>query len=69
MFIEDIGAEEISISPEMGKAACEAGAVFGKTVGHVADLNFGDCFSYACAKALGVQLLYKGNDFIHTDLG
>jgi ribonuclease VapC len=28
----------------------------------------GDCFAYACAKALDVPLLYQGNDFLLTDL-
>jgi len=28
----------------------------------------GDCFAYACAKTNGAQLLYKGDDFSHTDL-
>jgi ribonuclease VapC len=31
-------------------------------------LNFGDCFSYALAKVLGEPLLFKGEDFIHTDI-
>jgi ribonuclease VapC len=31
-------------------------------------LNFGDCFSYALAKSLGEELLYKGTDFGHTDV-
>jgi uncharacterized protein with PIN domain len=31
-------------------------------------LNFGDCFAYALAKATGQPLLYKGNDFTHTDI-
>lgn len=35
---------------------------------HRAALNFGDCFSYALAKALGEPLLFKGNDFSHTDI-
>ncbi|EIM30289.1 type II toxin-antitoxin system VapC family toxin [Microvirga lotononidis] len=35
---------------------------------HPAALNMGDCFSYACAKAYRVPLLYKGNDFAKTDL-
>ena len=35
---------------------------------HPAGLNFGDCFAYALAKATGEQLLFKGSDFIHTDL-
>jgi len=67
-FIEDVGAEEMAISPEIGRMAFEAGAIYGKAVGHVADLNFGDCFAYACAKAVGSRLLYKGDDFLHTDL-
>lgn len=35
---------------------------------HPANLNFGDCFSYALAKSTGEPLLYKGNDFAHTDI-
>jgi ribonuclease VapC len=31
-------------------------------------LNFGDCFSYALAKAAGEPLLFKGNDFALTDI-
>jgi ribonuclease VapC len=67
-FVEDLGAEEVAISPEIGRQALEASATYGKAVGHVADLNFGDCFAYACAKTLGVALLYKGDDFARTDL-
>lgn len=67
-FVEDIAADEIAISPEVGRLAIHASARYGKAVGHVADLNFGDCFAYACAKSLGVPLFYKGNDFANTDL-
>ncbi len=35
---------------------------------HKAALNMGDCFAYALAKAKGQPILFKGNDFIHTDL-
>jgi ribonuclease VapC len=35
---------------------------------HKAALNYGDCFSYALAKATGTPLLYKGDDFDSTDL-
>jgi len=41
---------------------------FGKGTGHPAQLNYGDCFSYALAKRLGVPLLFKGSDFVHTDV-
>ena len=46
--------------------ALEASAAYGRVVG--AGPNFGDCFAYACVKVLRVPLLYKGNDFAHTDL-
>ena len=35
---------------------------------HPANLNFGDCFSYALAKATGEPLLFKGDDFNRTDI-
>jgi ribonuclease VapC len=35
---------------------------------HPAGLNFGDCFSYALARALGQPLLFVGNDFSQTDV-
>jgi ribonuclease VapC len=41
---------------------------FGRGSGHPARLNFGDCFAYALAKALNEPLLFKGEDFIHTDI-
>jgi ribonuclease VapC len=41
---------------------------FGRGSGHPAKLNFGDCFAYALAKSMDEPLLFKGNDFIHTDI-
>lgn len=41
---------------------------FGKGGGHPAALNFGDCFSYALARARGEPLLFKGDDFTQTDV-
>ena len=41
---------------------------FGKTSGHPAKLNFGDCFSYALAKTKGEPLLFKGQDFSWADV-
>ena len=35
---------------------------------HRAGLNFGDCFAYALAKEKGESLLFKGDDFCHTDI-
>ena len=66
-FASGLAASEMPVTPEIGKIALEASRRFGKSVGHKADLNFGDCFAYACAKAAGIPLLYKGNDFALTD--
>ena len=41
---------------------------FGRGSGHKAKLNSGDCFSYALSKAAGEPLLFKGDDFTHTDV-
>jgi ribonuclease VapC len=41
---------------------------YGKGIGHPAQLNFGDCFSYALAKTRNLPLLFKGNDFSLTDI-
>ncbi|GGB18707.1 ribonuclease VapC [Sphingomonas metalli] len=50
-------------------AALDAYDRYGKGSGHPAKLNMGDCFAYACAKTNSAHLLYKGDDFSHTDLG
>ncbi|MFA6155276.1 type II toxin-antitoxin system VapC family toxin [Mesorhizobium sp.] len=68
MFIVEINAQNLSIDEDIGGRAVDASIRYGKAVGHPADLNLGDCFAYACAKALDVPLLYKGNDFRQTDL-
>lgn len=60
--------EVVPIDRETGDLALEAFERYGKGRGNKAQLNMGDCFSYACAKSLGVGLLYKGNDFAATDM-
>lgn len=61
-------AKEMHITTSMGEEAVRALSIYGKMVGHAAQLNMGDALSYACAKAFHVSLLYKGNDFAQTDL-
>ena len=39
-----------------------------QAAGHQVGLNFGDCFAYALAKSTGEALLFKGDDFAHTDV-
>ena len=67
-FVEEIRATDIHITTSIGNGAIRAAAIYGKTVGHPADLNFGDCFTYACAKAYRLKLIYKGDDFAQTDV-
>jgi ribonuclease VapC len=49
-------------------AAFAAFVAYGKGSGHPAGLNFGDVFSYALAKVRSLPLLFKGDDFSHTDI-
>jgi ribonuclease VapC len=57
-----------SVTAEHADLARTAHRRFGRGSGHPARLNFGDCFAYALAKATGEPLLYKGDDFGHTDI-
>jgi ribonuclease VapC len=64
-------AAQLNIEPvteEQARIAREAYRDFGKGSGHRAGLNFGDCFAYALAKVTGEPILFKGDDFAHTDL-
>ncbi len=70
-FDELIAAAGIVIEPvteAQARIAREAYRDFGKGSGHPARLNFGDCFAYALAKDRGEPLLFKGDDFGHTDI-
>ena len=49
-------------------AAREAYVRYGRGSRHKAALNMGDCFAYALAKTRNLPLLFKGDDFIHTDI-
>jgi ribonuclease VapC len=56
------------VTEAQARIAREAYRDFGKGSGHPARLNFGDCFAYALARATGETLLFKGDDFVHTDI-
>ena len=66
-FLEEVRAEIISITAEIGRGALTAFERFGRG-GHPAALNMGDCFAYACASVLDMPLLFKGDDFPLTDI-
>ncbi|HVA90993.1 MAG TPA: type II toxin-antitoxin system VapC family toxin [Chloroflexota bacterium] len=58
----------IPVTETQARLARQAYRDFGKGSGHPARLNFGDCFAYALAKELSEPLLFKGDDFMHTDV-
>lgn len=62
----EIMAEPVTL--EQANIARAAYRDFGKGSGHPAQLNFGDCFAYALAKSTREPLLFKGDDFAHTDV-
>jgi ribonuclease VapC len=70
-FDDFFKTSEIIIEPvtaEQAWIARRAYRDFGKGSGHPAQLNLADVFAYALAKVTGEPLLYKGNDFVHTDI-
>ncbi len=67
-LIEDLQVTIEPITVQQARIARQAWRDYGRGSGHPANLNFGDCFSYALARAVREPLLYKGNDFSHTDL-
>lgn len=67
-LLRDVQATIIPVDERQGRIAVEAYRRYGRGSGSPAKLNFGDCFSYALAIARDEPLLFKGDDFIHTDV-
>jgi ribonuclease VapC len=57
-----------SVDEAQARLALAARIKYGRGFGHPARLNYSDCFAYALAKSRGLPLLYKGDDFTHTDI-
>ncbi len=68
-FLETANVHVVGITNREADAALKAFDRYGKGRGHPAQLNMGDCFAYACAKTYRASLLFKGEDFVHTDIG
>ena len=66
-LLRDARIQVESVTPRQAQIARDAYRDFGKGR-HRAGLNFGDCFAYALAKELDEPLLFKGEDFRHTDV-
>jgi ribonuclease VapC len=67
-FLREVGIRLVAIAPDASDGALDAFSRYGKGRGHPAQLNMGDCFAYAVAKAHGTSLLFKGEDFSQTDI-
>lgn len=67
-FVNSASVQIEPVTAEQSAIARLAFRLYGKGH-HPAGLNYGDCFAYALAKAVGEPLLFKGNDFVHTDVG
>ncbi len=68
IFLEEFAIQLEPITLKQAGFARQAYFSFGKGR-HLASLNFGDCFTYALAKEWREPILFKGDDFSHTDIG
>jgi ribonuclease VapC len=67
-LLEHLVVEIVPFTREQAGLAVTAYRQYGRGSGHAAKLNFGDCFTYALAKLRDQPVLFKGNDFVHTDI-
>ena len=67
LFLDTARITLTPVTAEQFEAARSAWRRYGKG-NHRAALNYGDCFAYALAKTTGEPLLFKGGDFVHTDI-
>jgi ribonuclease VapC len=66
-LFQEFRIEIVAVDASLAEVSVSAFDLYGKGR-HRARLNLGDCFSYALAKSRNVPLLFKGDDFIHTDI-
>jgi ribonuclease VapC len=67
-FLDRFDIQIEPVTADQARIARQAYRDYGKGSGHPANLNFGDCFSYALAQEKREPILYKGDDFVHTNL-
>jgi ribonuclease VapC len=68
LLFAELRIEIVPVSVEQAALGREGYRRYGRGTGHPAGLNFGDGFAYALARETGRPLLFKGDDFIHTDV-
>lgn len=67
-LLSQLRVSVVDLTAQQARIAREAYRDFGRGSGHRARLNLGDCYSYALAAARRDTLLFKGDDFTHTDI-
>lgn len=67
-LLDKFDVEVVSFDAAQSRIASDAYRDFGRGSGHSANLDLGDCFSYALASSLDEPLLFVGDDFTLTDL-
>jgi ribonuclease VapC len=67
LFIAKAQISLLSVDEEQAHVARDGFRKYGKGR-HPAGLNYGDCFSYALARSRDEPLLFKGQDFLKTDV-
>lgn len=67
-FVDLHGIEIVPFDDIQAKGAAAAFNRYGKGIDPKAKLNICDCAAYALAKSMDCPLLFKGSDFVHTDI-
>lgn len=67
-IVESAGLVIEPVTDRQVRSARHAFRRYGKGSGSKARLDFGDCLAYALAATSGEPLLFKGDDFGHTDI-
>lgn len=67
-LLRELDVTTVPFSADHHEAAWHAYERYGRGR-HKANLNYGDCLSYAVAKLAGDELLFVGDDFTYTDIG
>jgi ribonuclease VapC len=65
--VSALGIEIVDVTRDQTALAINGFVAYGKGR-HPAHLNLADCFTYALAKSRDAPLLFKGEDFIQTDI-
>jgi ribonuclease VapC len=66
-LLQSLGIDVVPVTRDQGRTAIAGFVRYGKGR-HAARLNLADCFAYGLAKSRNLPLLFKGDDFLKTDV-